>query len=289
MIRTTLKAVLSGKQVDRLRIIKDNMEQWLDRHFDSSQVTWPHHVIFIAGLPKSGTTWLAQLLDEVPGYRFRWPHDPDKCIFNHDVCDAAFASLPWDLYSVVKLHTRYSQTNMESIEKYKLRTVVMYRDLRDHCVSRYFHILCDPSHRHHRLYKEVSEEEGLSHSIEITLEHYVPWVEGWLPLIARYPDRFLEVRYENLRVASVQVLTRVLEFYDIQLPKEQIAEIVEEIAARTKFDLPANLSRGNGTARRGVVGGWRDHFTEQHMQRFKEDCGRLLIELGYEKNMDWTD
>ncbi len=284
------KLVQSGRRLigQSYRLVRDATERWLDRHLCSSNVAWPQRVIFIAGLPKSGTTWLAQLLGAVPGYRFRWPRDPDDCVYNHDICDAAFASLPWDLYSVVKLHTRYTPANLAVIEKYKVRTVVMYRDLRDQCVSRYFHVLYDPRHRHHQYYNEVSKEEGLSHCIEITLEEYLAWIRDWLPLIARHPDRFHEVRYEELRVAPVVVLTRVLEFYGIQLPEEQIAEIVKRTASKTKFDLRANLRWRSGTARKGVVGDWRSHFSDGHVQRFKEACGRFLIELGYEKDMDWT-
>src|SRR2546426_1625946 len=270
------------------RLARDVMERWLDRHLNHSKASWPHHLIFIAGLPKSGTTWLAQLLDAVPGYRDRWPRDPDDCVFNHDLCEAAFASLPWDLYSVVKLHTRFTPTNLAVIEKFKVRTVVMYRDLRDQCVSWYFHVLYDSGHRHHQYYKEVSKEEGLSHCIEITLEHYVPWIHGWQPLVAQHPDRFLEVRYEDLQVDPVKVLTRVLEFYDIRLPEERIAEIVARTAAKTKFDLRANLRWRSGTARKGIVGDWRNHLTDRHVQRFKDVCGKFLVELGYEKDMSWT-
>lgn len=287
MIRATLKAVLSARHISMLRVLKDGMERWLDRHFYSSQVTWPHHVIFIAGLPKSGTTWMAQLLDAVPGYRFRWPRDPDGCILKHDLCEAAFASLPWDLYTVVKLHTRCTTAHLEVIEKYKVRTVVMHRDLRDQCLSRYFHVLYDPSHRHHQLYNKVSKEEGLSIAIEVTLEHYLPWVQGWLPLLAGHPDRFLEVRYEDLRANPIPVLTRVLEFYDIRLPKEQIAEIVARVSAQTRFALRDNLRWNKGTARKGIVGDWRNHFTDKHVRRFKEVCGKFLVDLGYEKDLSW--
>jgi hypothetical protein len=243
--------------------------------------------MFIAGLPKSGTTWLAQLLAEVPGYRIRQPTDPDGCVMQHNICKEAFAALPRNRYSVVKYHTQFSETNLAAIQAHHLRTVVMYRDLRDQCVSRYFHVLYDPTHRHHRHYNEVSPETGLSHCIEVTLDEYMPWVQRWLPCLSQYPDKFCEVRYEALSADPVGTLSRVIEFYQIRLSPEQVTGIVRQVAGRTKFDLRLNLRRKSGTARKGRVGDWRNHFAEEHVHRFKEVCGQFLVELGYERDLEW--
>ena len=270
------------------RMADDFAERLLARHFSTERYQWPHHVVFIAGLPKSGTTWMAQLIDAVPGYKFRRPQDPDNCVSNHDVCNAVFAGLPWDLYSVVKLHTRATPANLAVIGKYNLRTVVMYRDPRDQCVSRYFHVLAEPNHRHHQFYNEVSKEESLMHCLEITVEESIPWIRDWLSTIMQHPDRFHVVRYEDLHADAVAVLMRILDFYGIHVPVKQATAILERIAAKTKFDLQANLRWGKGTARKGIVGDWRNHFSEGHVQRFKEACGKFLIELGYERDMSWT-
>jgi hypothetical protein len=41
------------------------------------------------------------------------------------------------------------------------------------------------------------------------------------------------------------------------------------------------------TFRRGVPGDWRNHFSNKHVNLFKEVAGQLLIDLGYEKSFDW--
>ena len=38
---------------------------------------------------------------------------------------------------------------------------------------------------------------------------------------------------------------------------------------------------------RGKVGAWKDYFKDEHINAAKEEIGDLLIELGYEKNVDW--
>lgn len=266
------------------RVAADALDRWLPQ----PSYGWPHPVLFIAGLPKSGTTWLAQLLGEVPGYKVRQPADPDECVAQHDICAAAFAALPWHRYSVVKFHTRCTEANLAVIEKFNVRTIVMYRDLRDQCVSRYFHVLCDPTHRHHRYYREASRDAGLAHSIEVTIEEYLPWVQGWLPYVAAFPDRFQEVRYEELRIHPEAVLARALTFYGIELSPKQVAAIVARVAASTTFDLRNNLNRGTGTARKGSIGDWKLYFTEAHVKRFKEACGNFLMQLGYERDATWA-
>src|SRR5579872_1638956 len=174
---------------------------------------WPNHLLFVAGMPKSGTTWLAELLEGVPHYRSRPFSDPDGCVLRHDICDAVFESLPGDLYSVVKLHTRATPENLAVLDHFGLPAVVMHRDLRDQAVSRYFHVKVDPEHRHFELYNTASEAEGLRHAIEHSTGEYREWIEQWLPVLEAQPERFLEVRYEWLREDPAGQLTRALAFF----------------------------------------------------------------------------
>lgn len=41
------------------------------------------------------------------------------------------------------------------------------------------------------------------------------------------------------------------------------------------------------TFRRGAVGDWAQHFSEEHKALFKMSAGELLIRLGYEQDQDW--
>jgi len=253
----------------------------------AGRAPWPQHVLLILGMPKSGTTWLAELLQRMPRYRWRPFRDPDGCVARHDICDDVFASLPLDLYSVLKLHTVASPRNLAVLDRFSLPAVVMHRDLRDQAVSRYFHVKLDATHRHYELYNRVSSDEGLAHSIDVSTSEYREWIEGWLPLLAAAPDRFHELRYETLRADPVAALTATLSFYGIALSESHISRIVDEVAANTSFDLAASLRR-NQTARAGIVGGWRKHFNEEHVARFKERAGDLLVSLGYERDRDWS-
>lgn len=39
--------------------------------------------------------------------------------------------------------------------------------------------------------------------------------------------------------------------------------------------------------RKGIVGDWKNYFDERLRRLFKEEAGEALIELGYEKDLDW--
>ena len=40
--------------------------------------------------------------------------------------------------------------------------------------------------------------------------------------------------------------------------------------------------------RKGIIGDWKNYFTDRDKDQFKaSEAGRLLIELGYEKDNDW--
>lgn len=41
------------------------------------------------------------------------------------------------------------------------------------------------------------------------------------------------------------------------------------------------------TYRKGQSGNWRQEFDEEVKERFKAVAGDLLIELGYEKDLNW--
>ena len=55
---------------------------------------------------------------------------------------------------------------------------------------------------------------------------------------------------------------------------------VEAIASRV-------WSNKSSTFRSGRIGGWRDTFSEAHIAAFKATAGDILVDLGYEHDLDW--
>lgn len=76
--------------------------------------------------------------------------------------------------------------------------------------------------------------------------------------------------------------------------KKQINEVLN-IAKHLGINLTAEKAKnvalklfGNtGTFRKGKIGSWKTEFTQQHKKEFKQFAGKLLIDLGYEKSLNW--
>ena len=247
--------------------------------------SYKHRIIFIAALPKSGSTWLENMLGMVPGYKNRPIYDPSRSNIFHDVTPILFDLLPTYAYSVVKLHTKYKYDNFKTIIDKVNKFVVLYRDLRDMCVSRYYHVLYEEDHRHHELYNKLSREDALLHCVNIINIEYSDWVKDWHAIACQNPDKILEVKYEELNRNPSDTMKQVIAFFDIRYD-ENIINRMSETQLKSSVDLKRML-KGGDTKRKGIVGDWKNHFDEKHKDYFKQIAGDLLIDLGYEDNKSW--
>jgi hypothetical protein len=72
---------------------------------------------------------------------------------------------------------------------------------------------------------------------------------------------------------------------------QELTNIARHLGIRSRhadlYRVAEKAFGGTGTFRKGSSGDWRSHFSEEHKRVFKETTGRLLIDLGYEKDNDW--
>lgn len=248
----------------------------------------PHRLVFIAGLPKSGTTWLENLVGAIPAYRRLACYDPRNLLYEHVLDPALLEHVPSRGNFFIKTHVEARPEAVEALRRHGVPTVVMVRDLRDQCVSRFYHVLSNPSHRHHGFYMTGDKSAAFSHCVDICVTEYADWIRGWLQVIGS-DSRFMLVRYEDMRASVKTEFLRVLKHFDITLTGEEIDTIIETVAARAKkgMSLDARLRQGNNTLRAGRVGDWRNHFTVSDVVRFKTAANDILLSLGYEKDDLW--
>ncbi|HXL56871.1 MAG TPA: sulfotransferase domain-containing protein [Chitinophagaceae bacterium] len=102
-------------------------------------------VLFVAGLPKSGTTWFEKMLGSLPG--FSDIMIPEAVSYEQTHHQSHTFEFPSDLFKrfkkalvVLKLHAHGSLHNFQVLEKSNIKYVVMYRDLRDVAVSHVFYV-----------------------------------------------------------------------------------------------------------------------------------------------------
>ncbi len=78
---------------------------------------------------------------------------------------------------------------------------------------------------------------------------------------------------DEKQLENVRAITNYL---GIDISEEQIIRVTKEI-----------FFKNSTTFRKGQIGDWQNHFTDEHKRAFKEVAGEALINLGYENGYDW--
>ncbi|WP_259115002.1 sulfotransferase domain-containing protein [Salinibacter ruber] len=250
-----------------------------------------HPILFIAGLPKSGTTWMERMLSSYPGYQeIMIPEAIEYEVGNRGSHDF---ELPADVFerlsnllAVLKLHVHGSPHNADVLRDANVPYLIMYRDLRDVAVSHVFYVQRTPWHPEHPKYKGLSIEEGLRRFGETLLPEFVEWIRSWHA--NRDPESSLVVRYEDLLADTTATFCNVARLFGLPDDPGTIQPIVDE----HRFE---NLSGGRNRGedeedsffRKGVSGDWKNHFTPDLKRLYKEKAGQALIDFGYETEMSW--
>jgi hypothetical protein len=165
----------------------------------------------------------------------------------------------------------------------------IYRDPRDLLVSQVFYATeIYTEHALHDYYNSLPNmDERLKAVIQGIYEddkasrpgiadQYARFI-GWL----NYPA-IMSIRFEDLILNRSQTINAMLDHleatgYNIPFDRQvAIGKVMQSIDPKR-----------SPTFRKGVVGDWRTHFTDEHKRLFKETAGDLLIQLGYEQNNDW--
>jgi sulfotransferase 6B1 len=274
----------------------------------TGKVSYPHHIILIIGIPKSGTSWIEQLLNQLPGFvqannsvirsftgKRLLPH-------LHDINDAMFYGCPKKRYSFLKLHTHYSLENIATIERVGVRPIIIIRDLRDMMISRYYHTMSDPGHWMYSTIGHLTPEQGFLRSLydidELEgidpIDYFAQWIDDWISYSKAHPEAVLIIKYEEMKHDVHATLKRLLAFTDINIGNEAVAQIVTDQEKTYRDINRGNLTqklkqrgRLRSTFRKGQAGGWKSFFTEEHKEAFKKRAGNTLITSGYEKDLSW--
>ncbi|MEM9410192.1 MAG: sulfotransferase domain-containing protein [Planctomycetota bacterium] len=276
----------------------------------------------LRGFMKSGTNWLGGLLASHPDVgcvgEFHWQTAADSLAQN-------FRDLPVYQEYAEKNLKEVARDTFEGMVRacldqtapgkavigertpHRLEPLILkdaphisiIRDGRDVLVSRAFHLFNYPEV--HRLFERIptmakdfeefkknpwffkeNPEMLLRH--ELMVKESVRWwcehLEADRQTIQKHP--FLKVRfvrYEDLHADTTNERNKLLEFLGVD-PK---------LAPPIEGDLKAGFAseRPDQFFRKGKIGDWRNYFTEQTIQWFKEVGGEELIRQKYEDSLAW--
>lgn len=252
-------------------------------------------IIFGNSFPKSGTHLLAQILLAFP--KIGPAVDPGMSPILTFIPSTGKRRQAEEILRDLKRfragdigfgHITADQDIIQGWQNDALAHFFIIRDLRDVALSHAFYIHDKATTNiHHLYYRELPDLESrirvsivgrpelgeLFPNIRERFNLYSGWLEN--------PQVCL-VRFEDLILNRHRALEYILDFvirrgFPLCCSREQAIEILAQaIDPQRSF-----------TFRRGQVGEWRQHFTEEHKALFKETAGELLIQLGYEQDQNW--
>ena len=244
--------------------------------------TYDKPILFVAGLPKSGTTWLESMLKAYHGYHAMGHPANTSWELTHDgshhfeIPTGFFESFEGGL-CVIKLHCHGSKNNLRRLADAGVPYVVLYRDLRDAAVSHVFYVKRTPWHPEYPLYKDLDVQQGLAHFARTLLPEWRDWIRSWRN--GADPENSIVVSYEDMKAESMTRMNDVAELFG--LPQEPLPKIVEACSFN-------NMKKGGSFFRKGKSGDWMNHFNPELRRQFGDVIADDLVEWGYEADDQWV-
>lgn len=228
--------------------------------------------IFLTSAPKSGTHLLIKcisLLTNQPviqnfAYNRSWTH-----------ISTAAVQKSIETKSILLTHAIASDDNLEILKKNNHKCIFIFRDPRDRAVSYTFWVKKKP-----RSFGDLSKlpfDELLTYMIGHVADEYSSYLD-WLKQSFVYTTTFEKLvgpRGGGTREAQITEIANIAKHLNLSISDERLSQIAN------------NLFGGTGTMREGQIGSWKKHFTEEHKKTCKEVAGKLIIDSGYETNLDW--
>jgi hypothetical protein len=245
--------------------------------------------IFANSIPKAGTNLIKKMLYSLDCVTPRWSYHLDRSIKGH--LDQLYKTKNGQ---VLTSHIPWSEKLAATLKKNKFKILFMIRDIRDLAYSNvYYYTFRDSAHPLHRYFCRLpNDNERLTASIlGVTaddaddgqhwgtigerVQQYLGWIDEPSCLTIRFEDLIGKAgggedqkQHETVRC--------IIDHLELSFSEPEINDICQQ-----------TFSTKSRTFRKGHIRDWKNHFTENHKQLFKEVAGDILIQMGYENNYNW--
>ena len=239
--------------------------------------------VAVVSYGKSGRTWLRVMLSRLYQQVYGLP---DTALLGFDNFHHMNRAIPKIFFTHDNYIGDYTGNTDSKRDFAGTQVVLMVRDPRDVAVSQFFQW-------QHRMRPEKKRlNQYPPHNAEISPYDFVMDTGAGLPKVIEFMNLWAKemqtlesvclVRYEDLRREPIQWLTRVAEFLEISASADQLQEAVDyasyenmkKMESEQSFRLSGGRMKPRDKAnpdsykvRRAKVGGYRDYFSDQQVQR----------------------
>jgi len=229
--------------------------------------------LYLAEFPKSGGTWLAQML-------------------------AGLLSLPFPRNNSVSRQPCILHGHHQIRPKNK-RVIHLTRDGRDVMVSAYYYFLINEKNIFQNIWvKKMNKEDlndvksNLPQFIDIFFNNYKSGGtrKNWNDFVLHYLEmkNVIQVRYEELNLHTSRTMSSLLHKLEIKTPSLPMEEVIERYSFKAQTGREKGQLDENSFLRRGNVGDWKNYFSRDAAEVFNFYAGEALISAGYEKTRNWN-
>jgi sulfotransferase 6B1 len=241
--------------------------------------------VLLTSVPKCGTHLLRRLLHlaSIPADReVAWDIAPDG------LCREAAGHRGQALVG----HVPASGPMLDAVRGASIRVVFITRDPRAQVVSHLHHIRAHADHPLHAYFRDSLPDDGEAllamisgaqpaegiriPDVDTLFRSFLPWRDAPGACATTF-ERLIGPRgggSDEAQQAEVTALLRHLG--GVRVPRAVAALISRRV-----------YSTASPTFHIGRIGAWRPHFSPRHAEAFKDVAGRLLVDLGYERDLSW--
>jgi len=236
------------------------------------------HLILVGTHHKIGTAWMSSIF-----WRLSLLYDLQFCRNQRD-------AIPLDCQILLDTHSAF---NFESIGNRTYRGLHLLRDPRDVIVSACFYHQRSQEDWLHvkrdafdgRTYQEkINSLQSLDEQLLFEMsEDAGSTIDALRDWHRSSPERFLEVRYEDLFLDRDLILFHQI-FVHLGLDSDMLPAALRVSYEQSMFSgkLPSSFHRRSGETQQ-----WKRYFTPVLKESFIQRFGEVLLELGYEPDNDW--
>jgi len=228
--------------------------------------------ILLISIPKCGTHLLAKAIELLSGKKLAGEFKPVDYQNN--------TIPPYKSENVFyRSHLGYNSVLAKKFVEKKFKLFFIYRDPRDYLISRAYW-----SQKYLRETK-VTPLPGIEQCIDGVINKnlnkyysiFMPWAQLKSVCLVRFENLIGVEGGGDIKLQLLE-LTKIAKFLGI--PQNKINQSV--------LDCQKNLYGGTVTFREGKIGSWKKDLPKNRLPIVKKQVGKLLIDLGYEKNLNWN-
>jgi len=176
----------------------------------------------------------------------------------------------WGRGTVTQQHFKANSHNLDLLELFEIKPVLLVRNVLDILVSMREHVLQAKPNNLPGLYPPVTfpslrEEEQFDFLVDFAAPWLISLYASWDRAIQEGRSEILVVRYEDAKRDWILMGARILEFNGIEMTKDRLSQVVNRLESEPAANVRRNV---------GIVGRGSEKLSRKQRERVAEIASR---------------